>query len=51
MTAKEGVVIPKERLINMLEVLKEIELITQNLTELNSTYEKIHQLACKGLKK
>lgn len=51
MTEKEVVTIPKERLLNMLEALKEIEVITRNLTEFNPTYEKIHLLACKGLKK
>lgn len=47
---KETVVIPKERMLEMLGALKEIEEITRNLSEFNSTYEKIHALARKGLK-
>ena len=47
---KETVIIPKERLLEMLEALKQIEVITRNLSQFNSTYEKIHALACEGLK-
>ena len=50
MAEKETVVIPKERLLEMLGAFKEIEEITRNLSEFNSTYEKIHALARKGLK-
>lgn len=50
MAEKETVVIPKERLVEMLEALKQIEEITRNLSEFNLTYEKIHALARKGLK-
>ncbi|MEK4700392.1 hypothetical protein MKX47_12415 [Solibacillus sp. FSL R7-0668] len=46
----ETVTIPKSRLIELLDTLKEIESITNGLTSFNPTYEKIHALARQGLK-
>lgn len=43
------VTIPKNRLIEMLDSLREIESITKGLTDFNPTYEKIYTLACQGL--
>ena len=43
------VTIPESRLIEMLDSLKTIELITRGLTSFNPTYEKIHSLARRGL--
>lgn len=49
MAAQEGVVIAKERFEKMQEALKQIEDITQSLTEFNPTYERIYNVARKGL--
>jgi len=43
------VTIPENRLIEMLDSLREIESITKGLTDFNPTYEKIHALARQGL--
>lgn len=43
------VTIPENRLIEMLDSLKEIKSITKGLTSFNPTYEKIYALACQGL--
>lgn len=46
---KETVTIPKQRLVDMLDALKEIHKITKGLTTFNPTYNTIHQLTRKGL--